>query len=234
HLEVLQQDLALRNAAHAHGRLALSDHEAARGVLLRIAHDDEAADALVLALLDVPGEDQMEPAHAAAGDPVLPAVQHVAIALALGARGHLGRRAARFGLGDADGGLVAGEDEAGGEALLLLRAVLQDGAHRAHVGVHADAASGAAGLHHLLDEHDRLEVRGALGPEPAAIDLRDGHAHEALALQHLHALPWILLGAIGLGRVRRDLGLRDVAHALPEFLDVLRQLEVHGVPSGQA
>src|SRR3546814_3498591 len=63
-----------------------------------------------------------------AGDPVLAAVQHIAVAALVGPRGHLGGGAAGAGLGDADGRLVAGEHLLRRQALLRLAAVGHDGA----------------------------------------------------------------------------------------------------------
>ena len=60
-----------------------------------VADGDEAADAFLLALLvEDAGEDEVQPRHAAAGDPVLPAVDDEAVAAPVGARGHLAGGAA--------------------------------------------------------------------------------------------------------------------------------------------
>ena len=73
-----------------------------------LAHREEAADAeLLAALVEHAREDQMQPRYAGAGDPVLLAVDDVAVAALVGARGHRGRVAAGLRLGDADRRLVA-------------------------------------------------------------------------------------------------------------------------------
>src|SRR4029453_17103786 len=85
---------------------------------------EETADAFLIAHLVVDlGEDQVQARDAAAGDPVLAAVDDVAVALLVGARGHAVGVRPGLGLGDADGGLVACEYHVGRELLLLLRAI---------------------------------------------------------------------------------------------------------------
>src|SRR5438045_4612158 len=81
-----EQDFGFRDAAQPHGRLTLSDQKS----LGLIADRQKSADALLLAgCIENAGKDQMQPRYAAAGDPVLSAVDDVAVALAVGARGHL-------------------------------------------------------------------------------------------------------------------------------------------------
>src|SRR6185437_12798089 len=85
-LHLLEADLALGDAAEAHRRLALADDEAP-GLA---ADGDEPADAFLTAGgIEDAGEDEVEARDAAAGDPVLAAVDHEAVAAAVGARRHL-------------------------------------------------------------------------------------------------------------------------------------------------
>src|SRR3546814_16552714 len=83
---ILEQHLGLGNAAQAHGRLALADPQALGRSGLGIAQGDEAADALLDAVVEHPREDKVQPRDAAAGDPVLAAVQHIAVAALVGPR----------------------------------------------------------------------------------------------------------------------------------------------------
>ena len=136
----------------------------------------------------------MEPRHAAARDPVLLAVDHIAVAAAVGAGRHLAGGAAGPRLGDADGRLVARQHEIGGEPLLRFAAVCHDRADRAHVGLDDDAAGDAAAFRHLLDDQDGVEIARPL----PAISCRDRHAHEPGLLQQRHIVPRVLLGAIDL------------------------------------
>src|SRR6185437_14288402 len=87
-VQVAEMDVRLGNAAHAHRRNPLADHEALG--LGAVAHDDESADALLHAAVEDAREDEMELRDAPAGDPVLVAVEHVGIPTAIGARRHLG------------------------------------------------------------------------------------------------------------------------------------------------
>ena len=68
--EVADVEHGLRDPSHAHRELPFADYEAGR-IILAMADDDEAADALIGPVLDRAGEDQMRAGHATAGDPVL-------------------------------------------------------------------------------------------------------------------------------------------------------------------
>src|SRR3546814_10528482 len=67
-LEILEQHLGLGNAAQAHGWLALADPQALGRSGLGIAQGDEAADALLDAVVEHPREDKVQPRDAAAGE----------------------------------------------------------------------------------------------------------------------------------------------------------------------
>ena len=202
--QVLEEDLRLRDAAQAHGRLPLPDPQAR----VLVADGNETADAQPVALrVQHPREDQMQAGDAAAGDPVLLAVQDIAVALFHGGGRHFRRGAARLRLGDADRGLVTVQHELGGHLSLGLGAILQDGGDRAHVGLHRDAPGDAADPRHLLDHQRGVEVAQA---RPTKLRWH-GHAHEARVLQGRHIVPGILLAAIHFGGARRDGALRQVA-----------------------
>ena len=76
-VDLLAVDHGLRDAAQPHGRLAPGDLQA----LGLVADRKEAADALLALLVVHLGEDQVQARHAAAGDPVLAAVDDEAVAL---------------------------------------------------------------------------------------------------------------------------------------------------------
>ncbi len=123
-----------------------------------------------------------------------------------------------FGLGDADRGLVAGQDGLGGQAPLRVRAVRQDRAQRAHVGLHHDAGGGGAGLGDLGDDAHRLQRRA---PLPAQL-ARDGHAQQAGLAQRADVVPGIGLGAVDLRRARRQDLLGQPAGAGDRIAGALR------------
>ena len=202
-----------------HRRLARADHEP-RGL---VADGDEAADPLLDALLvEHPREHQMQARDAAPGDPVLRAVDDIAVAAPVGAGGHLAGRAPRAGLGDADRGLVAGEHQLGAEPLLRLGAVVHEGRDRPHVRLDDDAAGDAARLRHLVDHERHVEE----APSLAAVRPGNGHAHEPGEAQRLDVVPGVLLGAVHLGRPRLDDGLRELAGVRLQRLLLGRQLEL--------
>jgi hypothetical protein len=85
---------------------------------------------------------------------------HEAVAAPVGARRcHRGGGAARLRLGDADGGLVAGQStRPGGELFLLVGAIGQDRPDGAHVGFHRDAAAVTPqAFENLLDHQHGVE-----------------------------------------------------------------------------
>ena len=132
---------------------------------------------------------------AAAGDPGLVAGEDPVVAAAGGAGGHVGRRRAGVGLGDEDGGFVAGEDEFGGQFFLGGGAVGHDGADGAHVGFDGDAAADGAGLGEFLDDQHGVEV----GEAGAAPFLGDGEAGEAGFGHAGDHGPGVLFGFVGGG-----------------------------------
>ena len=206
HFEILERKLALRHAAQAHRLLAPHDPQA----LGLVTHREEAADAEIApGLVEHAREDQMQPRDAAAGDPVLAAVDDVAVARSVGARRHRQGVRARVGLGDADRGLVAGEHQRRGELLLLVAAIGHHGRDRAHVGLDRDARRDGAALRHLLDDQHRVEERAAL----PAVRRGNRHADEARLGQRLHDVPGILLARVDLGGARMYDGPRERAGA---------------------
>ena len=213
HLEILEQDLGLRDPAKAHRGLARADDEPRR----LAPHREEAADAARLAVLVHPGEDEVELRDPAARDPVLAPVEDVDVAPAVGPGRHLRRRAPRLGLGDADGGLVAAEDEFRREALLRLGPVAHDGADGTHVRFHHDASGDPAGARHLLDDEGCVEV---VAPLPA-VGGGDGHAHEPRIAERGHRVPRVGLTPVGF----RGAGSGDLVGEGPR-----PRLEVQPIP----
>ena len=114
---------------------------------------------------------------AAAGDPVLAAVEQPVAVAPVGAGGHVGGGGTGVGLGDADRRLVAVQHEPRGKPLLSLAAILHDGGDRAHVGLDRDAAGDATDARHLLDDDDSVEeaAAGAAGPHAAWCNRADPH-----------------------------------------------------------
>ncbi len=145
-------------------------------------------------------EYQVQAGDAAAGDPVLLAIDDKAVAAPVGACRHLARRAAGARLGDADRRLVAGQDQLGGEPLLRLAAVFHDCADRAHIGLDGDAAGDAATFGHLFDHQYGIEITRAL----PAVGGRNGHAEIAGLFQQADIVPRVLLSAVDLGGTLGD------------------------------
>jgi hypothetical protein len=134
---------------------------------------------------------------------------------------HLGGGRARLGLGDADRGLVAGEHEVGGEALLSLGAVGHDRGDAAHVGLDDDAPGDAAALGDLGHHQRRVEEVAALPAEAAG----DGHAEEARPLQRVDIGPGVFLGPVDLGGAAAEEALGEVAGPGLEVLSIFGQCE---------
>jgi hypothetical protein len=168
-LEILEQDLGFRNAAQPHGPFAAPDPQA----FVPVTEGDEAADALLFSILEHACEDQVQLRHPAAGDPMFLSIDHVAVAVLVGAGTHLRGGAAGFRLGDTDGRLIAGQHGLRGQTLLILAAVLHDGADGAHVAFDHDAPGDAAHPRHFLHHQGGIEK----GQAPAPVPGRDGHAH---------------------------------------------------------
>lgn len=141
-----------------------------------VRESQEPPDAQVLAVL-VEGarEYEMQVGDPGAGDPVLAPVDDVAVAVLLGPGAHRGGVTAGVGLGDADGGLVAGDDQLGGQLPLLLGAVLHDRGNSTHVGLDGDSGGHGALASQLLDDQARLQQ----GTPLPAVCPREGHPHEA-------------------------------------------------------
>ncbi len=112
---------------------------------------------------------------AAAGNPVLCAVEYIAVAGAARGCAHFGGGAACVGLGDADRGLIASQNERRAQAFLSFRAVGHDGGDAAHVGLDDNARCECAGFGNFLGHAADIEVACA----HAAVGLWDRHAHKA-------------------------------------------------------
>ena len=196
-VHVLEQHLRLGDAPQPHGRLPATDHQP-RGL---VADRQEPADALLLTVLvEYPCEHQVEPRHAATGDPVLPAVQDVPVAPAVRPGGHHRGGAAGSGLRDADGRLVAIQHQAGGKAPLVVGAVRHDRRDGPHVGFDRNPTGNAALLRHLLHHQDGVQERAARTSELG----RHGHAGHAGIPERLDVLPRIRLGPVHLGGAGPD------------------------------
>src|SRR5690606_30756694 len=163
---------------------------------------------------------------AAAGDPMLAAVDDETVAAPVRARRHFARRAARPGLGDADRGLVALQHEPRRQPLLLLRPIAHDRADRAHVGFDDDAAGDAAALRHLLDDQHGVEIGQAL----PAIGARERHPEEAGLDQLFDGIPRVLFRPIHLGGARQDVAAGERARPFFELSLALIEAEIHVAP----
>ena len=197
HHHVLEQDFGLGDAAQAHCAFARADDQAGR----LVAGRDEPRDSLFLAaLVEHPGEDQMEARDPAAGDPVLAAVDDELAAPPVRARGQLGRRAAGLGLGDADRRLVAAEHPVRPLPLLRRRPVGHDGGDRTHIGLDDDAPGHRADSGEFLDHQRGLQEAETLATER----LWHRHPHEAGVAKPVHDVPRVFAGLVDLGRAAGD------------------------------
>src|SRR5262245_24462226 len=110
----------------------------------RVALDEDPADAVGALAVTEACVDQIEARGAGAGDPALAAGQAEARRGLIGARRHVGRRRAGGRLGDSDGRLLALQYPREVAALLRLRAIRDQRAHRAEVALDDDAPGDAA------------------------------------------------------------------------------------------
>ena len=213
--QILENQFRFRDTPEPHRRFAGADGQTLRlEPVFRIADADEAGDALFFVAIEDTGEDQVEFRYAAAGDPVLGAVEHVNAAFFVGPGVHFRSSAAGAGLGDADGRLVAGQHQARGQLFLRLGAVFDDRADGSHVALDDDTAGDAADLGHFLDHQHRVQV---IQPR-AAIGFGNGHAHEALLGQRPDVVPGVFFCSVNIGGARRDLLLRQLARRVAELL----------------
>ena len=212
HFQTLEDDLDLGDAAQPHGRFTLADDQAFRRAGVRVAHREEAADALLEAVLENPRENEMQPRDAAAGNPVLLAVDDPIVALSVGPRGHLAGSAAGIRFGDADRRLIAAQHHLGRYLALVVVAIFHHRADRAHIAFHGDPPGDAAYLGHFHDQQHRIEKRAAL----TAKFLRNGHADEPGVAQRRDVLPRILLAAVDFRGARRDDGFSEFPGACLE------------------
>ena len=234
--EVVEPQPRLRHAAETHAPLMPLDYEACGQVpRCGIGRQDETADALVPPCpVQHAGEDQMQPRHAAAGDPVLGAVQDIAVAILPRGGPHLGRGTARLGLRDADRGLVPRQHQRRAERLLRLGAVGHHGADAAHIGLDHDARGQRAGARDLLHHHGHVEKARPLTAQRAG----DGHAHDPGLRQFADIRPAIGAGPVPFGGPRGKAGGKlprpadqSMRHAGPSPL--LRLSEYEAPRAGQ-
>ena len=149
-------------------------------VARRLGVDDEGRDAALAGLRIGDGDDEGDVRRRAAGDELLGARQHVAVALAHRARADRGRVRSALRLGQGEGGeLGAGRQVAHVALLLGLGAVVQD-RHDAHrvVAAHHGRERPVAGR----DLGQRQGVGDMVGARPAPLG-RHRHAHEAQRAQ---------------------------------------------------
>ena len=150
--------------------------------------------------------------------------EHPVVAVALGARLEPARVGARARLGQR----VAAERLAGGERgeearLLLVGAPACDGLAVEAVRDGDDAAHVRVGAADLLDDE---RVRDHVEPH-AAVLLGQRRGEEAELGELADDRPVDRLGAVPLGRVRRDLGVAEVARGLADQLLLVGEREVH-------
>ena len=165
----------------------------------------------------------MQPRGAAAGDPVLVAVDHVARAAPVRARGHVAGGAAGLGLGDADRRLVAGQHRLGPLALLRVAAVGHHRGQRAEIGFDRDPPGHRADPRHLLDHQRRVED----AETGSAVLGRDRHAHETGLGERRHVVPRVFAAVVDLGRARDEAGLGQRAGAGAQLPLAVAEVEVH-------
>ena len=148
------------------------------------------------------------------GDPALGAVEHPGVAVAAGAGAHRGGVGARLALAQrvADH-LLARGDRRQDLALQVVGGRQQDRAEPEPVDRRDERRRGAD-PRHLLDHDHARQLVGAL----AAVLLGDRDGVEARLDQRLARLGRIATLLVDLGRVRRDLLLRERPHGLAERL----------------
>ena len=222
--QVLEDDFRFRDAAKPHGRFAGADDQSL-GLQppVRIADGDKTGDTLFLAVLEDAGEDQMQFRDAAAGNPVLGSIKNIDTVFLVGAGGHLVGGAAGARLGDANGGLVAVQHQAGGQVFLFVGAVGHDRADGAHVALDDDSARDPADLGHFLDHQHNIQVA-----EPQASHvLGDGHAHESAQGQRADVVPGVFLASVDFGGAGPDYFLGQLPGGVTQVLLAFRESE-HG------
>ncbi|GBF26034.1 hypothetical protein MnTg02_01070 [bacterium MnTg02] len=136
---------------------------------------------------------------------MLGAIEHICIADLVGARGHLGGSTARFRFGDANGRLVAVQNQFSGALFLQLRAIGHNGADSAHIGLDNDPPGHAALFGHLLDHQNRIEI----GQPLSAIGSRDRHPHKTGFRQLFNGPPRIGFAPVNLGGERSRFGFSE-------------------------
>ena len=161
---------------------------------------------------------------AAVRDPLLDAGDRPAVAVRVGPRAQRARVGAGLGLGQREGADLLAARERGHEALALLLGAEREDRQRAGARVHCDRDSDAGvRARELLEDEDVREEVGA----GAAELFRHADAHQP----ELGELPVQLRREAVLpipgGRVRLDLGLREVSRERLDLPLVSRQLEVH-------
>jgi len=154
----------------------------------------------------------------------LDAVDAVAIAVGRRRRGEIGDRAARFGLGHADGDhRFAAKNLAEITVFLVSAAIFGEHAHRAEVAGLNHIRAARTGFGHRFNRQNRIHQRAAL----PAIGLGKSNAHQALFGHQLRHVPRVL----GLVRAGECAGfqmlLRKAADGIAELLLFGGKFEVH-------
>ena len=218
HLAILEHQFAGVGAAHAELVEFLRG-----GKSLHALFDDEGGHAARTGVEVGLGVDHQRVGDRTVGDPHLVAVQHVAIALLVGAGLHRHHVAAGAGLGHCERTDVFARDQLWQIfPFLRLVAVALDLVD-AQVGVRAvaqaDRGARAADLLHRDHVGEVAHVR-------AAVFLGHGDAQDT---ELAHLAPEIhreLVAAVDLGRALLDLGLRERVHGIAQRVDVFAEHEV--------
>lgn len=159
----------------------------------------------------------------AVGDPHLGAVEHVAVALLVGAQLHADHVGAGARLAHRQRADVLAGNQLG-QVLGFLRggAVAVDLVH-AQIGVRAvGQADRGAGAGDFLHRHHV----GQVAHVGAAVFLADGHAQHAQVPELAPQIHRELVAAVDFGGARGDLGGRESAHRIAQHIQVFAQVEV--------
>jgi hypothetical protein len=188
--------------------------------------EDERRDALRTRNVRVRAREEEERAGETGGrDELLRAGDRPAVVVRRGARPQRARVRSRFGLGERERAdhLSAGERRDEARALLVAAEAenrKRDGA-RVHGHGHADARVRARELFQHEDVGEEVRAR-------TAVVLGYAGSHQAQFGELAEELLREMVLTVPLGRVRLDLGLRELARERLDLLLVGAQLEVHG------
>ena len=217
-LAVLEYQLAGVAAAHAQLVQLLRHRET-----LETLFHQEGGDAALMRLGIGLGVDHQGVGVGAVGDPHLGAVEHVAVALLVGAQLHADHVGAGARLAHRQRADVLAGNQLG-QVLGFLRggAVAVDLVH-AQIGVRAvGQADRGAGAGDFLHRHHV----GQVAHVGAAVFLADGHAQHAQVPELAPQIHRELVAAVDFGGARGDLGGRESAHRIAQHIQVFAQVEV--------